>query len=96
MKSRHSNAALASISPVIASRAPGTSCAAATASPGRSSVLDGMHAQNEHSPPSSSRSTIATRSPPSATVAAKCSPGDPPPMTMTLYWSITHVPEGAS
>ncbi len=49
-----------------ASRAPGASRAACSASPGRSSVFDGMQAQYEHSPPSSSRSTIATRSPPSA------------------------------
>ena len=54
-----------------------------TASPGRSSVFDGMHAQYEHSPPTSSRSTMATRSPPSASAPAQCSPGDPPPRTMT-------------
>ena len=60
-----------------ASRAP------CTASPGRSSVLDGMHAQYEHSPPTSSRSTTATRRPPSASAPAQCSPGEPPPSTMT-------------
>ena len=56
---------------------------ACTASPGRSSVFDGMHAQYEHSPPTSSRSTSATRRPPSASAPAQCSPGEPPPMTMT-------------
>jgi hypothetical protein len=60
-----------------ASRAPWT------ASPGRSSVFDGMHAQYEHSPPTSSRSTMATRKPPSARAAAQCSPGEPPPSTIT-------------
>ena len=59
MKSRHASAASTSTSPLAAaSRAP------CTASPGRSSVFDGMHAQYEHSPPTSSRSTSATRSPP--------------------------------
>jgi hypothetical protein len=52
MKSRQASAASTSTSAVAAaSRAP------CTASPGRSSVLDGMHAQYEHSPPTSSRST---------------------------------------
>ena len=36
-----------------------------TAPPGRSSVFDGMHAEYEHSPPTSSSSTSATGSPPS-------------------------------
>ena len=54
-----------------------------TASPGRSSVFDGMHAQYEHSPPTSSRSTSATRRPPSASAPAQCSPGEPPPSTIT-------------
>src|SRR5947208_2691917 len=44
MKSRQASAAAASMRPLTASRAPGTSRAACTASPGRSSVLDGMHA----------------------------------------------------
>ena len=57
--------------------------AACAASPGRSSVLDGMQAQYEHSPPTSSRSTSATRRPPSASAPAQCSPGEPPPITMT-------------
>ena len=62
---------------------PRRSRARVTASPGRSSVFDGMHAQYEHSPPTSSRSTSATRRPPSASAPAQCSPGEPPPMTMT-------------
>jgi hypothetical protein len=53
-----------------------------TASPGRSRLLDGMHAQYEHSPPTSSRSTTATRRPPSASAPAQCSPGASP-MTIT-------------
>ena len=78
MKSRHASAAWTSTSAVaVASRA------ACTASPGRSRVFDGMHAQYEHSPPTSSRSTRATRSPPSASAPAQCSPGEPPPITIT-------------
>src|SRR5450755_542819 len=70
MKSRHASAASTSPSAVAAaSRAP------YTASPGRNSVLDGMRAQYEHSPPTSSRSTTATRRPPLASAAAQCSPG---------------------
>ena len=78
MKSRQASAASTSTSAVAAaSRAPWT------ASPGRSSVFDGMHAQYEHSPPTSSRSTTATRRPPSASAPAQCSPGEPPPSTIT-------------
>src|SRR4051794_40256872 len=57
--------------------------ATCTASPGRRSVLEGMHAHYEHSPPTRSRSTTATRSPPSASAPAQCSPGAPAPSTMT-------------
>ena len=46
-------------------------------------IFDGMQAQYEHSPPTSSRSTRATRNPPSAKAPAQCSPGEPPPTTMT-------------
>src|SRR3569623_2106060 len=78
MKSRQASAAATSTSALaVASRA------SLTASPGRSSVLDGMQAQYEHSPPTSSRSTIATFSPPSERTQAQCSPGDPPPRTIT-------------
>jgi hypothetical protein len=69
MKSRYASAAATSTSAVAAaSRAP------CTASPLRRSVLDGMHAPYERSPPTSSRSTTATRRPPSASAAAQCSP----------------------
>src|SRR5215472_2789223 len=44
-----------------------------------------MQAQYEHSPPTSSRSTIATRSPRAASAAAQCSPGAPPPRTIASY-----------
>ena len=57
---RRSSAAATSSDPVTASRAPGTRRASASACAGRSSALDGMHAQNEHSPPTSRSSTIAT------------------------------------
>ena len=40
-------------------------------------------AQYEHSPPTSSRSMTATRSPRAASAAAQCSPGAPPPRTIT-------------
>src|SRR5215469_6606654 len=77
MKSRQASAACTSTCAVAAaSRAPWA------ASPGRSSVLDGMQAQYEHSPPTSSRSTTATRSPRAASAAAQCSPGAPPPRTI--------------
>ncbi len=65
MKSRQSSAACTSTSAL----AP-ASRALCTASPGRSSDFDGMHAQYEHRPPTRSRSTTATRSPPSAIAAA--------------------------
>ena len=45
MKSRQANAGSGRTAPLTASRAPGASRAAWSASPGRSSVLEGMHAQ---------------------------------------------------
>ena len=45
MESRQARAAPTSIAPVTASAAPGTRRAAATTSPGRSSVFDGMQPQ---------------------------------------------------
>ena len=74
MKSRQANTASTSTCAVAAA-----SLAACAASPGRSSVLDGMQAQYEHSPPTSSRSTSATRRPPSARAAAQCSARRPAP-----------------
>src|SRR5215212_3468089 len=64
---------------------PAASRAPCTASPGRNSVFDGMHAQYEHSPATSSRSTSPTRTPPSTSAPAQWSPGEPPPSTMTSY-----------
>ena len=61
--SRRSSTAVTSSSPDAACAAPGTRRASASTSPGRSSALDGMHAQNEHSPPTFRSSTIATSQP---------------------------------
>jgi hypothetical protein len=47
-----------------------------------------MHPQYEHSPPTSSRSTIATDRPQSAHRPAAVSPAGPAPMTMTSKVSI--------
>ncbi len=60
-----------------------TSRAPCTASPGRSSDFDGMHAQYEHSPPTSSRSTTATRSPRAGQRRRAVLAGAPPPSTIT-------------
>src|SRR4051795_12788698 len=90
MKSRQASTASTSTSAVAAaSRAP------CTASPGRSKVLEGMQAQYEHSPPTSSRSTTATRSPPCANAPAQCTPGEPPPITMTSKSVTTRPLHGA-
>src|SRR5690349_14879545 len=78
MKSRHASAACGSTRALAAA-----SFASCAASPGRSRVLDGMQAQYEHSPPTSSRSTRAIRSPLSTSSPTQCSPGEPPPMTIT-------------
>src|SRR5713101_10072292 len=67
----------------MASEAPGTRLAAARTSPGRINVLEGMHPKNEHSPPTSRSSTIATDRPPSAHRPAAFSPGGPAPITIT-------------
>ena len=72
-----------SMPPVIAPRSEGTRCATASASSGRSSALLGMHAQYEHSPPTSSDSTTAAVSPPADTRPATFSPAAPPPMITT-------------
>jgi hypothetical protein len=58
-ESRRARTAAGSNSAVV----PGSLRSAATACPVRSSTFDGMHAQNEHSPPSSSDSTISAESP---------------------------------
>ena len=63
MASRRASTAGGSKSAVVAAAA---GARAATACPVRSSALDGMQAQYEHSPPSSSASTIIAVSPPRA------------------------------
>src|SRR5438034_8391059 len=74
--------------PVTASAAPGTRSAAATTSPGRISVLLGMHPQYEHSPPMSSFSTSATERPRPAQRPTAFSPAGPPPTTITSKVSL--------
>ena len=54
MKSRHAKAGSGRTPPLTASAAPGARRAASSASPGRSSVFEGMHAQKSHSPPTRS------------------------------------------
>jgi hypothetical protein len=66
---------------------PRTAAASATAVAGRSSALLGMHAQYEHSPPTSSASTIAAVSPPRIARSATFSPVGPAPITTTSYAS---------
>jgi hypothetical protein len=56
---------------------PAARRASARASGARSRALLGMHAQNAHSPPTSSRSQIATRRPPSASWLAAPRPAGP-------------------
>ena len=66
---------------------PRTAPASATTSAGRSSALLGMHAQYEHSPPTSSASTITAVSPPRTARSATFSPVGPAPITITSYVS---------
>ena len=54
---------------------------------GRSRALLGMHAQYEHSPPTSSDSTITAVSPPRTARPATFSPVGPAPITITSYTS---------
>jgi hypothetical protein len=58
-ESRRASTAAGSNSALV----PGSLRTAATACPVRSNALDGMQAQYEHSPPSSSDSTISAESP---------------------------------
>ena len=48
-------------------------------------AFDGMHAQYEHSPPTSSASTITVVIPPCTVRSAMFSPTAPAPITMTSY-----------
>ena len=66
---------------------PRTAPASAAAVAGRSSALLGVHAQYEHSPPTSSASTIAAVSPPRTARSATFSPVGPAPITTTSYAS---------
>src|SRR5437762_13044424 len=69
--------------PVTASAAPGTRLTAASASPGRISVFDGMQPKNVHSPPANRSSTMAAVNPLSTARPAAFSPGGPDPITTT-------------
>jgi len=60
---RRARTAALSIAPVMAALLPARRRAARSAWPLRSSAFEGMHAQYEHSPPTSSDSMIATRTP---------------------------------
>jgi hypothetical protein len=61
---RRAKAPAGSSAPVTACLAPSTARAARSACPGRSRPLEGMQAQYEHSPPTSSCSTTTTLRPP--------------------------------
>ena len=65
--------------------APSRSRAARRAAALRSSAFDGMHAQYEHSPPTSSASTMTVVIPPCTVRSATFSPTAPAPITMTSY-----------
>jgi hypothetical protein len=83
ISSRRSSTAWTSSSPRAASAAPGTRRTSARTSAGRSRPFDGMHAQNEHSPPTFRSSTIATLRPAPASRPAATSPPGPAPITTT-------------
>ena len=83
ISSRRSSTACTSSRPVTASAAPGIRLTSSSASYGRSSAFEGMHAQNEHSPPTRRSSTTATFRPPSASRPAATSPAGPAPITTT-------------
>src|SRR5436305_4431273 len=63
--------------------------------PLRSSAFVGMHAQYEHSPPTSSRSTTAALSPPTTTRSARFSPTGHAPM-ITASYTVMSVPLGCA
>ena len=83
--SRRASTAAESSGPATAAARPGTRRASARATTGRSSALLGMHAQYEHSPPTSSLSTITVLSPAARVRSATFSPTGPAPMTTTSY-----------
>ena len=89
---RRASTAGTSSFPVTASAAPATRCAARRAlAADRSSALDGMQAQYEHSPPTSSGSISAAVSPPRTARSAAFSPTGPAPSTITSY-SVVSMP----
>lgn len=67
----------------LGSVSPATRLASARASGARRSVLLGTHAQNAHSPPTSSRSTSATLRPLPRSLLTTASPAGPPPRITT-------------
>ncbi len=83
---------------MTAAAAPGTRRTSASTSPGRSSVLLGMHAQYEHSPPTSSDFDDRDATRRSRCNGRRCShPAEPPPITITSKCSIAgHLPRVAS
>src|SRR4029077_1723697 len=81
------NTPSAQIDPPMASRAPSTFLASATASTGRSSALLGTQPQYEHSPPTSSCSTTATDRPAARLRSVTFCPTGPARSTMTSYMS---------
>ena len=83
--SRRRSTPVTSRSPVTACFAPSRSRAARRAAALRSSPLDGMQAQYEHSPPTSSASTMTVVIPPCTVRSATFSPTAPAPITMTSY-----------
>ena len=85
MTSRRRSTPVTSRSPVTACFAPSRSRAARRAAALRSSPLDGMQAQYEHSPPTSSASTMTVVMPPCTVRSATFSPTAPAPITMTSY-----------
>jgi hypothetical protein len=84
-ESRRASTACTSSSPVMAWAAPGTCRAARSTWAERNSAFDGIHAQYEHSPPTSSSSTNTAVKPPWTTRSATFSPATPAPNTITSY-----------
>ena len=78
--------AATSNSPLTACFAPPSRFAALSAMPLRIKAFDGMHAQYEQSPPTSSLSTTTAVRPPCTIRSATFSATAPPPMTITSKW----------
>jgi hypothetical protein len=80
---------------VTAWRAPSTRSAARIAIPALRSAFEGMHAQYEHSPPTSALSTSTTLNPPCAARSATFSAAVPAPITMRSNSVRTSPPDAA-